>query len=274
MNDINAIKPPPLPVWEIIRDAFVITWQRKWQFTRVLILPILLLVLTEHISTSLLDRIGIWSPIDRIEIWLLTPLYFVITTLLAVACHRLVLIGDDAVPQTLGIPLWSWRETRFLGWCLLIGLYTVILFLLIAYFSSLYAWFPETILNSFKSLSYIPKLIASYIPMLILLYISYLVARWSLILPATAVDKRLTLSEAWDLAAGNGWRLAIVVCILPYGSSFLASFVIGIGGSTIADIFFSAFGYFLMVIEIAVLSLAYKFLNDYSMKQEATTVLF
>ena len=272
MNDINSVKPAPLPVWETIRDAFIITWQRKRQFLRVLILPILLLMMVEHV------HIEAWSPIVGVEIWPLLPLYFVIIMLLALSCHRVVLISDDEVSilHRLGILPWSWREIRFLGWGLLVSLYTYILFPMAALAFILVVYFlPENILDSVKAFPIFRMLIFSHIPMLTtLLCISYLVARWSLILPATAVDKRLTLSEAWNLATGNGWRLTIIVGILPFCFGMLGLFFFHDNDSTILSITISIISYLLLTVEITALSLAYKFLSKFPTKQEAAITLF
>lgn len=44
-------------------------------------------------------------------------------------------------------------------------------------------------------------------------------ARLSLIFPAAAVEQPISLREAWDLIAGNYWRLfaCILLCVIPFG---------------------------------------------------------
>jgi hypothetical protein len=44
-------------------------------------------------------------------------------------------------------------------------------------------------------------------------------ARLSLAFPAAAIERPISLHEAWDLMAGNYWRLfvCLVACYLPFG---------------------------------------------------------
>jgi hypothetical protein len=43
-------------------------------------------------------------------------------------------------------------------------------------------------------------------------------ARLSLVFPAAAIERPMTLRDAWDLAAGNFWRLfaCLILCYLPF----------------------------------------------------------
>jgi hypothetical protein len=55
-------------------------------------------------------------------------------------------------------------------------------------------------------------------------------ARVSLIFPAAAVEQPISLRDAWDLIAGNYWRLfaCLLLCVIPFG---IAHAIIGaIGG--------------------------------------------
>jgi hypothetical protein len=56
-----------------------------------------------------------------------------------------------------------------------------------------------------------------------LINFNYLIGRWSMILPATAIDKSLTLGTAWELGRKNGWRLMLTVGIFPGISTLIQS---------------------------------------------------
>jgi hypothetical protein len=49
---------------------------------------------------------------------------------------------------------------------------------------------------------------------------TYFVARWSPVLPATAIGGKASLRAAWRLSARNGWRLAVIVGALPWALSY------------------------------------------------------
>lgn len=55
-------------------------------------------------------------------------------------------------------------------------------------------------------------------------------ARVSLIFPAAAVEQPIGLREAWDLIAGNYWRLfaCVLLCVIPFG--IVHAIIGGIGG--------------------------------------------
>ena len=48
----------------------------------------------------------------------------------------------------------------------------------------------------------------------------YVLARLSLIFPATAVDQRPNIKWAWGKSFNNGWRLVVIVGLLPFVTSF------------------------------------------------------
>jgi hypothetical protein len=50
---------------------------------------------------------------------------------------------------------------------------------------------------------------------------AYLCARLSMLLPATAVDKRQDMGWAWALTKGNGWRLVALLWLLPFAYAYL-----------------------------------------------------
>src|SRR5712671_2333716 len=50
---------------------------------------------------------------------------------------------------------------------------------------------------------------------------SYVLARLCLVFPATAIDRPVNLKWAWRLTERNGWRLVVVVAVLPWIISYL-----------------------------------------------------
>jgi len=89
---------------------------------------------------------------------------------------------------------------------------------------------------------------------------TYVVARLSLILPAVALDQKLTLSTVWDLSEGNGWRLAVVVGGLPWLLNYLQGLAFS-ETDMIPAILRSVVYCTLLIVEVAALSLSYKALT-------------
>ena len=58
----------------------------------------------------------------------------------------------------------------------------------------------------------------------------------SLIFPAAAIERPIGLHQAWELLAGNYWRLfaCLLLCYLPFGIVHYILGEIGIGNTTTA----------------------------------------
>ncbi len=239
-------KPDPIPVVQIIRNAVIIPWHKRATMFWAL-LPISVVLIVDHMIAPLARQELGW-----ISTLILVVLFGLAFALFAVTCHRLILLGDHSVPQY-GLIRWSSRETRFVSWTLLIYLC---------------AWVAAVVPNilAFHFMSGAPRpswpmswamFAISFFAIMALP--GYLFARLSVLLPATAVDERPSFNWAWKITKGNGWRLFLVVGVLPIvlwlGPGYL------LGHSVIVDLVIYSAGCVLYVVEIAALSLSYQHLT-------------
>ena len=51
----------------------------------------------------------------------------------------------------------------------------------------------------------------------------YVFSRLVPMLPATAIDYDPDIYWAWDVSSGNGWRLVLIICALPFLTGALVS---------------------------------------------------
>ncbi len=129
-------------------------------------------------------------------VFLMLPLY----ALFATVVHRVVLLGEHSLPNRWGI-FWTERETRFLGW--LIGIWFLYFALslptglILVVFSEGFAGWNVTWVAT----------ILSYI------LVAYFQGRFSLVLPATAVDERSNFRESWAMSRGKGMMIAMALVI-------------------------------------------------------------
>ncbi|MBX3335257.1 MAG: hypothetical protein KF876_14120, partial [Nitrospira sp.] len=152
---------------------------------------------------------------------------FMVLTWFAVACHRLILIGEGAVSE-FGLTRWTWRETRFFLWmllayiigCLFMLLGDTALFAVAFLIANACGFSTKTTSLMMEHPAFFPGvfLLAS-IPF------AYVVGRMSILLPATAIDLRPSFFSAWDLSEGNGWRVAILVGGIPLAFIAIQSFI-------------------------------------------------
>lgn len=172
--------------------------------------------------------------------------------LIAVACHRIVLLGQGTVVNSWSL-YWSERETSFVVWILIFGtvIYVAAMLLGVIFLMS-----PERIFG-FRT----PWLGT----LLTFVCIAYVLGRFSMVFPATAIDKRMAMSNSWYLTDGNGWRVAIALA-LPFVIATLLIWIIKSLVPTAYGPIFSvltlAVLLFTAVVEIAVLSFTYKYLTD------------
>jgi hypothetical protein len=236
-----------LPVSEIMLDAFRLPWNRRKEFARALLIPLIGLLAVDLISHYYWSGPNVRP--NMLWVWLLLLVRAVLYTWLAVRCHRLVLLGAkiDVAHN------WSIRENRFL-------LALIALYVMLMVFSMLVAGIIIPLLSQ----DFLKELMESkWWLVLISVPAWYVFARLSLVFPAIAVDRPFGITGAWNLSAGNGWRLFVVVCILPW----VLSHALSLTYPSATDIpffwpvLFTTLGTLLLVFEVCALSLCYRSLG-------------
>jgi membrane-anchored glycerophosphoryl diester phosphodiesterase (GDPDase) len=86
----------------------------------------------------------------------------------------------------------------------------------------------------------------------------YVSARLSLVFPATAIDKRPDLKWSWNLTRNNGWRMVVVVGVLPWVIGMIVGVLYRENATVLETIVLSTLGIALFAVEIAALSLSYR----------------
>ena len=192
--------------------------------------------------------------------YVLAVLQVLVYTVLAVRVHRLVL----GVPNPIqGIVRWSRRETKFLGWLVVYFYFVLIMvaFGMVAF--GVVADIVGALLPSANDSWGMTLGLAA----LVSLPAAYLPARLSVLLPAIAIDQKRNLAWAWSLTEGNGWRLVLILWVLPTLVSSLLPDVemSGLIDSTAWSLFFGVS----TAIQIALLSVAFKGVGGFTELQEA-----
>ncbi len=174
--------------------------------------------------------------------------------LIAVSCHRLVILGADALPSRWGL-FWTMRETRFVGWTIAVMLVSILTILPVILIGLIVAGAVARSGDLASGSSLFP--IVGVLGMLVTFPVAFYVSsRLTLVLPATAIGERPTLKQSWRLSRSNGWRL-VLLRFLPMLVMTPLS-LLGRWWPGIVLQFLSAFSLALMgVIGIATLSKAY-----------------
>lgn len=174
--------------------------------------------------------------------------------LFAITCHRLALIGDHSVP-TYGLLTWTQRESRYLGWLIVITLICMLIsYVINSYFVSQMVndleagASPESLQSSWR-FTYL-----AYIPIL------YVFSRLSVLYPAIALDQQINAQWAWQATARNGWRLTLIVGVLPWILYYLVNLLLRDNATFVEYGVVRIIGFFLLAVEVVALSFSYKHL--------------
>lgn len=234
-----------LAIAQIIINALKASWEKRKRLAQVVALPSLTLVV---IATywSYADR-----KVDTMDAMVWVALWTMAFSPFALACHRVLLLGNDSLPQY-GIMRLTKREIKFFAWLSAIGL--------IGFFVK--AISIMTIGNVLVNVIEIQNDWLVWILKGADVLAAYLVARLSLILPSIALDEQLSLSHVWHLSQGNGFRLTIILVGLPWLLAYYGQFIfpeeMNLAQVTLCRILYCV----ALLLEVAVLSFSYKALSS------------
>ncbi len=238
--------PAPLPIQDIFLKALIVPWRQRAALLRTLLLPSVGWVLLGYLARD-------WAPtswVNALPMWVLWGVFY---TFFAVTCHRLVLIGEDAVPR-FGLMAFTKREGRFL--LLLAAIYGLsVLAMLVGG-----TLFGSIFLNLLGDSEAVAQYATPLFSLISFVALGFMLARLGIVLPATAVGEKRDLRWAWQRSRGNTLRLFFVVGLIPYALSYLLT-LINLGAGDVASILYRLIYFILLVIEIAALSLAYQALT-------------
>ncbi len=188
-EEIPIYPQKPLPMLQIIKRAASIVWNDKFNLLRALVIPYIMMILIENFLPHIVVKLGI---VTGLVIGVLKSLVY---AQFVVSCHRLILLGGNSIPK-FGIIIPRKREFRYWGWTLGFGF-------IIAIGGAILIYLLDFIGVDHKGIGII----------LVCIPVFYVIARWTLILPAVAVDQRASLKWAWEQSKSNGFRILALLAI-------------------------------------------------------------
>ena len=236
----------PIPIKRTFVDASLYFWTQRAQLLTAITIPTLYLVTIWALWSLLDEHLGITASFGMLAIH---GLGF---SLFAVTCHRLVLVSgpDEYKGHHFKFRI---RELKFASW--LAAIYVLVLVVdqvpnnllrhLIqpggpAVETGLWYWWSYPVA--------IPSL--------------YLLGRFSLVFPAVATDAKTSLRWSWRTTKGNGWRMLVLVGLVPWVSSMLIWAIWRESATTLESVVLAIVSYGALCFEIFLLSFAYKFITS------------
>ncbi len=191
----------------MLSEAVVELRRNSTMLTRKLLLPMigLIAVTSAHYL--------IWSSPSMLGAflsWMATLPFYV---MIAVICHRGILLGEQAIPSPRGL-FWTPREWRFLLWLIRFGILFFLIFLPIGILMGMLLpdWFEDEY--------------AIPVYLFFLTISAYFEGRFGLVFPSIAVEEDMGFGQAWAATRGIGLSLAFALMIPPLIAEMIDYFVI------------------------------------------------
>ena len=236
-----------LPVFTILIEAVQSVWKNKIILLQKTGVPILILMGISYTQAHFLNSSGF----TYLVLALVSLIFY---TYLAVNSHRVALLGQDSV-HGYGLRSFSKRERRFTLW--LISIYVLVFFMTMII--TITAAFTSSILGEYGT--YV-------IYALVALLSSYFTSRLLIMLPATAVDYDPDVYWAWDASSGNGWRLVMVICVVPLITGTLVALIDFNNTNSLYSLIKELLSYIFVIFGIFSLSLSFKYLQENNSNKE------
>jgi hypothetical protein len=241
-----AVESRKLPLRKVIWGAFSLSWQNRASLFSATSWPLLALI-----ACSLASEVARFSE-SQVMSWFMYLLYGIATSWLAVTVHRLVLLETSDAREI------SAQSAKRIGLFLafLVGVWLM--------YAALVLLMMSGVLNAFL-LRFVPAggerpelpVPMEWINSVATVLAFVVIARFSLVFPAIAIDQQPDLVAAWRASKRNAWRLAVVVGVLPWSLNRFAEFIYRDGATPAEFAMIVVLITFFTVIEIVALSLSY-----------------
>ena len=239
----------------ILRGAVIEVVTRWRPLFRALVVPAVLMIGTSYATQYLMQwQYKTYGSIDGVQAlgYVQLVLWLLLYALFGMSCHRIILLGEGSLPSRFGI-YWTLRETRFLGWVILVG---AIYMLMLLPFQLAAAYLGRSIPSNWPL-----WLFFSWAPLLLATYID---GRVSMVLPATAIEERSSIVESWRLTRGRGLHIAAALFIVA-----IASDLVGMGTNylfkelaLVGRMLSNAVNFPLIAVAVGIISVTYRELTE------------
>ncbi len=275
---MTTLVPPPagrgkVPVWRTAIDSYRFVFANLDRFFALGWLPLVIAFAASMTLAVLVDvGGGTNAPVaDWVSYLALSAASWAMYIVFAVRWHRFFLLNERESVFTHVLGMRNWR---FLGYTVLLSFAPVVPMLVVGLIGfGVFVSVVESQGAGAVELALILLFGLSGFAAFILMFVMF---RFYLVLPGTAVDRPLTLGEAWRNMRGNSWRfigafflvaipLIIVALILATfgGISEFSSMTSGapeptIGVLVVTNAVTAIIGFFTMAVGVTVLSIFYR----------------
>lgn len=222
-----------LPVFGVIGESYAFVWNMQKAFWLLCMPPVVILAILSGVAYALVVLFGdsnsayFANPLHvdpqkgpenlgmTIFVWVVFLLiYAAVFIMYSVAWHRVYLQPSLSVSVREAYQ-WTWRQMRFLLTYIKIALMMIAIVLIPMTLSGLFGAIGSPA-GAFFAFVSVPAFIGAF----------WVYARMSILLPAVAVDRPMTIKQAFELTQGNGWRLFWIVLLVTMPVSFVSQIIV------------------------------------------------
>ena len=267
---------PKLPVWKIVSQAYAFVWNKKIDFLKLSILPIMMLAISsfilDHARTSIFIFVSqsfSMKLIDAAEL-ISTPLYVVrglvsilIVTAFSIVWHRLFLVHSE-IQITKNLFLWRKRHMKFLFTAIVLGVggNVVAIPFSVTFIEKTLPYFIGNVDSS--QILILAVLHTFILSTLVMILIAFLTSRWSIMFPSIAVNRFMSFKQGWRLTSGNGlrlWAMTVLATFPLYSVSFVfGSISLWLAPEAVLPLMKSSFYLIIIAVGVSALSASYRFI--------------
>lgn len=221
-------------VWQTLSDAFVFVAQHLDMLFKALVIPLLLAV-----GLEIVFLVFVSNPESLLFILNAFIDLLIFAWMINISC-RIVIMKQG------GITRWGNAETWAAIWllCLSVAITLLAGAVAIAVFAALF-WANDIIRTG------------AAIIIFILMHM-YLFARFVLVFPATAMGDKSSFREAWEMSAGNGWRLVMLFFLVPFLYALIATILGTLLPLRIFQSVLAVVSIFFCLVGVVAVAMAYK----------------
>ncbi|MDD2800665.1 MAG: hypothetical protein PHE96_04335 [Methylococcales bacterium] len=234
---------------KIAIESVRVAWENKNIIINLITLPALFFVISYALWVKYQTNYGIPIMILVFAIFCLVCAWFTIT------CHRFILVRDSNSYKNFNFKVMSIRVLKFSViacqvYAALFIVKAVVIFIMI------FVFHIRTILNDSESINYWIHLPSELCAL-------YILGRLSLVFPATATDKKVSLKWSWVITRGNSWGMFFIVGLIPLILTFTYDLFWHESATTIEKTAISLVYFFILIIETFALSITYREFESY-----------
>lgn len=246
---------------KLMNESLKTLIENRQALFKALIIPLIFLLIINIFFPKLImldGKLVFANDAEKYIAILFFLLSFIVNLSIAISVHRIILIKDNISPWN--SVKTTKREWKFFYRSSLLGIISIIVFLIIFFFST-------ALFNMFMGkLSVVFATILSSTVTLVIL------SRFSMILPSIAIDEKMDFYDTWTLTKNYKFLSMFMVIIFPILISILIAVVYGLiikfltGISPHFEILYVLLNLFITTLVISCLSVTYSYIKEQTNK--------